>query len=462
MNTGFPLADPAAAPRILTISELNRAVAGLLERSFPLVWVSGEVSNLTRAASGHWYFSLKDRDAQVRCVMFRGRNQSVDWPMREGDRVEARALAGLYAARGEFQLTVEQLRRAGAGNLYEAFLRLKEKLANEGLFDEARKRVLPRFPRAIGIVTSPQAAALRDVLSTLARRAPHIRLFLYPTPVQGGDAPGRIVAALAAAAQRIARDRIEVLLLVRGGGSIEDLLAFNDEAVARAVLACPVPVVCGVGHETDFTIADFVADVRAPTPTGAAELASPDRAHWLGELELRRRRLGSSLMRSQRQAEQRLDEAQRRLKSPLQRLQDASARLEQALRRLLLAMRAHLAQREQRLLLIKSRLQRGRPELRQAGSRLQTLAGSLSRCVEQAIGQQQVRLDLIAARLALLDPANALARGYALASDSAGNIVRDATGLSAGERLRISFARGQVLADVVEVFDPATPPPTSR
>ncbi len=450
MNTGSSHAETGASPKILTVGELNRAVAGLLERNFPLVWVSGEVSNLTRAASGHWYFSLKDRDAQVRCVMFRSRNQGVDWPLREGDKVEARALAGLYAARGEFQLTVEQLRRAGAGSLFEAFLRLKEKLASEGLFDEERKRPLVRFPRVMGIVTSPQAAALRDVLTTLARRAPHVALILYPAPVQGSDAPGRLVAAIEAASRRAALDGIETLLLVRGGGSIEDLMAFNHESVARAVAACSVPVVSGVGHETDFTIADFVADVRAPTPTAAAELASPDRQHWLAELALRRGRLLRAWQRGQRQAEQRLDDATRRLKSPLQRVSEAQLRLDDAARRLRAVLRARLEQSAQRLLLVATRLAHRRPDTRSASLLLDRLKEDLRTSAERALLARQTRLELLGARLKLLDSANTLARGYAIAADAQGRIVRDAAQLSAGEALQLRFARGSAVAVVRE------------
>jgi len=266
-----------AAPSILTVSQLNQSVGRLLERSFPLTWIAGELSNVTRAASGHWYFTLKDASAQVRAVMFRGRAQYVDFSPREGDKVEVRATIGLYAARGDFQLNVENMRRAGVGNLYEAFIKLKSRLASEGLFDQERKRELPVFPRTIGIVTSPQAAALRDVLSALRRRAPHIQVVLYPTAVQGEGSAEKIAAAIRTASQRAECD---VLLVSRGGGSLEDLWSFNDERVARAIADCAMPVISGVGHETDVTIADFVADVRAPTPTAAAELAATPREEW--------------------------------------------------------------------------------------------------------------------------------------------------------------------------------------
>ena len=267
---------------ILSVGDLNRAIAQSLEDRFDTVWVSGEISNFKAYDSGHWYFSLKDEEGQIRCVMFRGRNGQVGFMPQAGDLVEVSASLGMYVPRGDIQLTIQTLRRAGMGGLYEAFLKLKAKLAKEGLFDEDRKREIPTHPRAIGIITSPQAAALKDVLSTLARRAPHIPIVIYPTLVQGSDAPVGIIAALKAAEKEQA---VDVILLVRGGGSIEDLWAFNDEQLAYAIAGSSIPVVSGVGHETDFTIADFVADLRAPTPTGAAELAAPRRDQMLQELD---------------------------------------------------------------------------------------------------------------------------------------------------------------------------------
>ena len=252
--------------QILSVSALARSVRDTLERRFPLLWVSGEVSNLRPASSGHWYFVLKDAHAQVRCVMFRNRNRLLDWPLREGMQVELQGLVTLYEARGDFQITVENMRRAGQGALYEAFLRLKDSLQRQGLFDAAAKRPLPSNPQRIGVITSLGAAALRDVLSTLARRNPSIAVIVYPTAVQGSGAEQEIARAIAVAGQRAECD---VLILCRGGGSIEDLWSFNEEVVARAIRDCPLPLISGVGHETDFTIADFAADQRAPTPTAA-------------------------------------------------------------------------------------------------------------------------------------------------------------------------------------------------
>jgi len=267
---------------ILSVGDLNRAIASSLEERFDTVWVSGEISNFKAYDSGHWYFSLKDEEGQIRCVMFRGRNGQVGFMPQSGDLVEVAANLGFYVPRGDIQLTVQSMRRAGMGGLYEAFLKLKAKLAKEGLFNAENKRTIPTHPRSIGIVTSPQAAALKDVLSTLARRAPHIPIVIYPTLVQGPDAPAGIISALKAAEKENA---VDVILLVRGGGSIEDLWAFNDEQLAYAIAQSPIPIVSGVGHETDVTIADFVADLRAPTPTGAAELAAPRRDQMLQELD---------------------------------------------------------------------------------------------------------------------------------------------------------------------------------
>ena len=267
---------------VLTVGDLNRAIAASLEERFDTVLVSGEISNFKAYDSGHWYFSLKDEEGQIKCVMFRGRNGQVGFMPQSGDLVEVSANLGMYVPRGDIQLTIQSLRRAGMGGLYEAFLKLKAKLAKEGLFDVERKREIPSHPRSIGIITSPQAAALKDVLSTLARRAPHIPIVIYPTLVQGPDAPAGIISALKAAEKEKA---VDVILLVRGGGSIEDLWAFNDEQLAYAIAQSSIPIVSGVGHETDVTIADFVSDLRAPTPTGAAELAAPRKDQMLQELE---------------------------------------------------------------------------------------------------------------------------------------------------------------------------------
>jgi len=444
--------EPAMTPQILTVGELNRMVARLLERNFPLVWVGGEISNLTRAASGHWYFSLKDRDGQVRCVMFRARNQAIDWIPREGDRIEARVIVGLYAARGDFQLTVEHMRRAGAGSLYEAFLRLKGKLEAEGLFAAERKLPLPRFPRSIGVITSPQAAAWRDVMTTLARRAPHVRVTLYPTPVQGREAPARIVEAIRIASDRSLRlGESDVLLLVRGGGSIEDLWAFNDEAVARAIVACAIPIISGVGHESDFTIADFAAHMRAATPTAAAELASPDAAVTRELVAAHWRALRRSLGRKLEGLEQRTDDVHRRLRSPLERLADASTRvaaLEKHLgRSVSMLMQRALA----RLYFASQSLLRARPGVPERERALVAFRQRLTQSVGARYASARSALELADAKLELLNPHAALERGYAIVTDPKGGIVRDAATLAIGQAVSLTLRRGSAAARIERV-----------
>jgi exodeoxyribonuclease VII large subunit len=299
---------------VLSVGDLNRAIASSLEAQFDTVLVSGEISNFKAYDSGHWYFSLKDDEGQIRCVMFRGRNSQVGFMPQSGDLVEVSASLGMYVPRGDVQLTIQGLRKAGMGGLYEAFLKLKAKLTKEGLFDLERKREIPSHPRAIGIITSPQAAALKDVLSTLQRRSPHIPIVIYPTLVQGPDAPTGIISAIQNANQEAA---VDVILLVRGGGSIEDLWAFNDEQLAYAIAGSVIPIVSGVGHETDVTIADFVADLRAPTPTGAAELSAPRKDQLLQELAAIEQALYQRLMQRVEREAQTLDQLALRLSHAL-------------------------------------------------------------------------------------------------------------------------------------------------
>ena len=303
--------------QIIGVGDLNRTIAGVLEAHIGNVWVRGEISNFKPYESGHWYFSLKDAEGQIRCVMFRGRNGQVGFVPKEGDLVEVAANLGVYVPRGDLQLNVGLMRRAGLGGLYEAFLKLKDKLNKEGLFDESKKRPLPKHPKAIGVITSAQAAALKDVLSTLERRAPHIPIIVYPSLVQGVDAPPALISALNRAYLDAKQGDIDVILLVRGGGSIEDLWCFNDEQLARVIAESPVPIVSGVGHETDFTIADFVADLRAPTPTGAAELAAPNRDTLLQDLDVLAQRMSVKLTQRIDKEAQRLDQLALRLNHAL-------------------------------------------------------------------------------------------------------------------------------------------------
>jgi exodeoxyribonuclease VII large subunit len=402
MRNDIPSAPVASGLRVLSVGELLRSVRDTLERRFPLAWVRGELSNLSRAPSGHVYFTLKDAGAQVDCVMFRSRAAALDWEPRDGMQVEIRALPTLYEPRGRFQLTVEGMRRAGLGPLYERFLRLKERLGAEGLFDAGLKRELPALPKTVGVVTSLAAAALRDVLTTLARRNPAIRVIVYPAPVQGEGAAERIATMLKRASRRAECD---VLLLVRGGGSIEDLWQFNEEAVARAIRACAIPVVAGIGHETDFTIADFAADRRAPTPTAAAELVSPARAELLARVADCARCLGREMERRLRYAAQALDSCARRLVHPAQRLRSYQQAVDQIRARLDFA-----------------------------------FAHRVHRC--------QAHLAQLHATLATLDPAAVLGRGYSITYDAAGKVVRSASAVAAGERITTRVAAGTIESEV--------------
>lgn len=439
------LSGSTPALPVLTVSELNRMARRALESQLPLLWVEGEVSNFMRAASGHWYFSLKDASAQVRCVMFRGRNQFADFTPANGDHVEIRALPSLYEARGEFQLGAETIRRAGAGRLYEAFLKLKAKLDAEGLFDAAKKRALPRFPRALGIVTSPQAAALHDVLTALARRMPGLPVILYPTPVQGAGAGSQIAAAVRTAGERAECD---VLLVCRGGGSLEDLWAFNDEAVARAIAASPVPVVCGVGHETDFTLADFAADLRAPTPTAAAELASPPRQELLQQLAHLARRLQHHLARKHHGEMQRLDYLARRLVHPADQLRRRQLGLGQLGQRLHNATRTRLTREQLRVAQLNQRLVTPIHVIRGEQQRLGALGTRTQRAVLAGLVQRQLNLARLSSSLTHLNPEGVLARGYSIVQLESGAVVQDAAALAAGDRIGIRFHRGQARAKV--------------
>ncbi len=434
---------------ILTVTQLNQAVSRLLERSFPLAWVGGEISNVTRAASGHWYFTLKDASAQVRAVMFRSRAQYVDFNPREGDKVEVRATVGLYAARGDFQLNVEVMRKAGVGNLYEAFLKLKSKLEAEGLFDPSRKRSLPEFPRVIGVVTSPQAAALRDLISAFRRRAPHIQLIIYPSLVQGEGAAEQITRAIQTAAQRAECD---LLIVTRGGGSLEDLWSFNDERVARAIAASPMPVISGVGHETDVTIADFVADLRAPTPTAAAELAATPRADWLDHLADNAYSLQAALRRALDERAQSLDWLSRRLQSPQGAIRQHELRLAALQTRLrhagaapLSKLRFMLAQRSQRL-------QHALPDTDLLRARLAAQSQNLRTQFAKQRAAAVHRCESLRTQLELLAPQRTLERGYAIVQDAQGQILRDTADLAPQQALELRLAKGEARIEIAKVL----------
>lgn len=455
----FPIARPRAealpagtasegGPPMLTVSALNQAVARMLERNFPLIWVKGEISNFTRAASGHWYFNLKDDGAQVRAVMFKGRAQYAGFMPREGDKVEVRTLVTLYAPRGDYQLNVEAIRRSGVGDLYAAFVQLKERLEREGLFARERKRPLPGFARRIGIVTSPQAAALRDVLATLRRRAPHVEVVLYPTPVQGEGAAQRIAAAIQTAS---ARAECDVLLVCRGGGSIEDLWSFNEEVVARAIVAAPMPVISGVGHETDFTIADFAADLRAPTPTAAAELAATARKDWLAELRGHASDLTRALRRTLADRAQNMDWLARRLVNPGATIAHERVKLAALQTRLSHANRVPLTRMRHRLQQAATHLAHQMPDTTHARRDLGELARRLQDAQASRQAQQRQALASLNAQLELLNPQRTLERGYAIVSDRQGRVLHAPAELAARSEITIRLAQGSAEVGIASV-----------
>jgi exodeoxyribonuclease VII large subunit len=436
---------------VLSVRELNLATKHLIESGLPLVWVRGEISNFVAAASGHWYFSLKDEQAQVRCVMFRHKQQYLDFRPANGMLIEVHALATLYEARGEFQLTLERMRPAGQGALYEAFERLKAKLSEEGLFDPARKRELPPFPRQVGIITSPQAAALRDALRTLSNRMPGIPVVLYPTPVQGEGAARRIAQAIQVANERAECD---VLIVCRGGGSIEDLWAFNEEVVARAIATSDIPVISGVGHETDFTIADFVADLRAATPTAAAQAAVPDRRALHQHLGQQGQQLTQALMRQLERRMQQLDYLQRRLVHPAQRMQQQTELLEGLRRRMALSQASLMQRHTWRLRAAAQRLNALSPDTATSRNQLSGYAQRMHSALSRQLERQDDRLLALQQHLHLLDPDRVLARGYSLVRDVQGRIVSDSGYLKRGELLDIKFAQGDARVQVQETTGP--------
>ncbi len=413
----------AGERRVWPVGALCRAVADALDARFNPVAVRGELSGFTRAASGHCYFTLKDANGQIRCAMFRRSAGLLDFRPRDGDSVEALGRLDVYDARGDLQLIVESLSRAGQGALFEQFLQLKAKLEAEGLFDAGRKRPLPMMPRGIGLVTSLGAAALHDVSTALRRRVPHVPVVLAPAAVQGAQAPAELLAALMALYELAQAGVIDVILLVRGGGSLEDLWAFNDERLARAIVASPVPLICGVGHETDFTVADFCADIRAPTPTAAAELVARPQQDWLGGLALAQERLASSAWRRLDSLAQRLDTAASRLGRPSGRVGLQLRQLERHAQRLRYAAQTRIARNDQRFAIGLDRLRR-------------VVAGQFE--------QHAARLDRAGLRLASVDPRHVLQRGYALLTQPDGTLLAHAAQAQPGQSVQALLADGRL------------------
>ncbi|HYM34670.1 MAG TPA: exodeoxyribonuclease VII large subunit [Steroidobacteraceae bacterium] len=434
---------------IYTPSRLNREARALLERGLPALWLQGEISNFSRPTSGHWYFSLKDEGAQLRCAMFRQRNLLAQFSPKDGTHVLARGRVSLYEPRGDYQFIVDYLEEAGEGALRRRFELLKAKLAAAGLFASERKRPLPKIPKQIGVITSPTGAAIRDILHVLRRRFPLANVRIYPVPVQGAQAAEQIAAAIALAS---ARADCDVLILARGGGSLEDLWAFNEEIVARALFECRVPTIAGIGHETDFTIADFVVDVRAPTPSGAAEIAVPDAREWLQRFARTEERIVNALGRRLVELRDHSVWLQRRLQQlhPGIALRQRAQRLdelEQRLRRSLLHRFAQL-----RALLVEhaSQLRRHSPALRLARtrSRIDRASLQLKSTMMKRIETTRTRYALATRSLDAMSPLATLQRGYAIVTDEHGTVVNDARRISVGAQIDARLARGRVAARV--------------
>ena len=391
--------------KVFSVKEINRLVRELLEQSFPSFWISGEISNFISASSGHWYFSLKDDEAQVRCTMFKNKNIAADWVPKNGEKIEAKCFIGLYEARGEYQLNIELIRHAGAGLLSEAFNQLKEKLFKEGLFEPSRKKPIPQFPKSIGVITSPTGAAIEDILITLKRRSPHIPIFIYPSLVQGKEAPSAIVKAIETANTRMECD---VLILARGGGSIEDLWAFNEEIVARAIVASKIPTITGVGHETDTTIADFVSDLRAPTPTGAAELVTSHTVELIKTIQAYKNQLNKMMASVIRELMQKIDYLEKRLISPRQQIQRQKEQIHQYIQR-------------------------------------------INQSMKNAMIQYRLNIDKLKLNLDHLSPHAVLSRGYSIITNVDGQIVNNVNQLKLDDKIHIQLNHGQADANISDL-----------
>lgn len=437
-------------PRALSVSELNHQARHLLESSFMQVWVEGELSGFSRPSSGHWYFSLKDHKCQIRCAMFRGMNQRIRSIPKEGDKVRIRGKVTLYENRGDFQIIAEHIEPAGLGALQQAFEELKRKLQAEGLFEADRKKPIPTQPTHIGVVTSPTGAAIHDILTVLARRCPGIPVTLYPTTVQGLPATAEIVRAIGLAQ---AHGVADVLIIGRGGGSLEDLWCFNEEAVARAISACAIPTVSAVGHETDVTIADFVADLRAPTPSVAAEKVSPDQRDMLRQINDREFRLANAAKRALQRLNTKLDHLFARLRDPRRELLEKAQRLDGLELRLGKAMEQHLNRSQVRSGHLTQRLVMQSPRKQLTGSReaLERSASQLEKAVQGMLAKLRDRLEHTAGALNVVSPLATLSRGYAIVRDEQGNIIRNAPDVATGDRISGHVANGMFTAEIKSV-----------
>jgi exodeoxyribonuclease VII large subunit len=441
--------QPAA---VITVTELNRLARLALEKAVPSCWVAGEISNLTRANSGHWYFTLKDEQAGVRCAFFRNRNQFLDWAPTEGDKVEVRAQVTLYEPRGDYQLLVDAMRRSGQGSIYEEFIKLKSKLEAEGLFRADQKQSIPKFPKCLGIVTSLQAAALHDVLNTLGNRWPSCPIVIYPASVQGSDAALMLRKSLSTA---ISRNECDVILIVRGGGSLEDLTPFNDEQLARLIHASPIPIITGIGHETDFSIADFVADRRAATPTAAAQIATQDRHEMDLQVKNLLARNNKAMARMIYQEMQHLDGISRRVLHPGSNVKKSKNDVVLLKRRLELSCNNNVYNSKKSLEIKTRSLQTRKPNLQIFIDRIQSHAESLKTNLIKIINKNESIIKKHTTSLYQLSPTSILARGYCLAFDENGNILRKIESLHIGQKVAIKMNAGAFKA-TVEQISPST------
>ena len=435
--------------QILSVSQLNRNVRHLIETQLPLLWVEGEISNFARPGSGHWYLTLKDDQAQVRCAMFRNANQRVAFQPANGTQVLVRCRAGLYEGRGEYQLIVEHMEEAGFGALQRKFEQLKQQLSDEGLFDNQHKQPMPDTVSQIGVITSATGAAVKDILSVLTRRFPAIKVSIFPTAVQGEAAAGQIVDAIASANQH---GQCDALIVGRGGGSLEDLWPFNEEAVARAIFASEIPVVSAVGHEVDFTIADFVADLRAPTPSAAAELLSPDAEDMLAQFSGFEVMLEEALVRKIRQLEQRTDYLQKRLQHPGRKLQEQSQHLDHLHIRLKRAIKAQLQQQRSSMQSMQTRLLTESPGqgIIQRQQQVNQAVKQITRAVSQQLEKKHTKTAQAMHLLDTVSPLKTLGRGYSIIRDNNNTVVKTVKGVSAGDELKSQLADGEILFSVTE------------
>ena len=434
--------NKSTEPDILSVSEFSRNVKRVLEYNFPMVWISGEISNLAMPRSGHWYFTLKDDQSQVRCAMFRQNNQRLNFVPDEGMQILVKARVSLYEARGDFQLIIDSMEDAGAGALQRAFEQLKHKLQTQGLFAAEHKKPLPEMPRCLGIITSPTGAALHDILNVLERRFPALPVIIYPAQVQGNEAPGQLLQALH---QAQAQNLCDVLIIGRGGGSIEDLWAFNNEQLALAIHDCKIPVISSVGHEVDFTICDFVADVRAATPSAAAELASPDQQEWLNWLQGVEKQLGNLIERYLSSLQQQLQWQYKQLKHPGRYLDEVAQRIDELSVRMEQHLKFRLQLHQEQTLTLEARLQQHSPihQLTQQQTRLDYLQQRLKQSLSPYFEQAQQKISSLAREMDAFSPLATLGRGYSLVKDEQGELIKSAAQLTAGQQVTVYFAHDQ-------------------